>query len=146
MKSLLIVATLALSANAFSSEALIKLSRNSGFSPLPSSSVLSVFETGKVQLVSNHGSAVTKSQLKDISPNTVQAIKDNVEAINAKAEVIDLDANKPRCMDAPSSEITVKKNGKDVTIATFYSCHRAQMKSKAATDIIKLIQDIDSKR
>ncbi len=146
MKSIVLMATLVLSANAFSGEALIKFTRGSGFAPIPYSSVLSVYETGKVEVVTTRGTTKTKTQLEDLSPNTVQEIKDNIEAVKAKDVIVDLDANKPRCMDAPSSRIIITKNKKEVMIASFASCHRNQMQSKAATALIKKTLEIDAKR
>jgi len=146
MKSLLILATVAFSASAFSSEALIKFTRGSGFAPIPYSSVLSVYETGKVEVVVTRGVKTTKTQLEDLSPNTIQEIKDNIDAVKAQDAIVDLDANKPRCMDAPSSRILITKNKKEVMIASFASCHRNQMQSKAATALIKKTLEIDSKR
>jgi hypothetical protein len=146
MKSLLLVATLTLSFNAFSSDSLIKLSKNSGFSPVPSSSVLSITETGKASLVSYRGTAVIKTELKDLSPNDIQTIKDNVDTLNAKDKLVDPEAKKPKCTDAPSWQVSVTKNEKDVTIAYNNSCHTTKMKSKAATNLINLILTIDSQR
>lgn len=146
MKSLIVLATLALSASAFSSEALLTLTRHSGFSPIPFSSVLSVYETGKVDLVTTRGVVKKGTNLNAVSPNTVQDIRDNIDAVNAKDALVDLDANKPRCMDAPSQVYTIKKNNKEIEIGRNFSCHRVQMKSKAAAALIKTIQDIDSKR
>lgn len=146
MKSIVLMATLVLSANAFSGEALIKFTRGSGFAPIPFSSVLSVYETGKVEIVTTRGTTKTKTQLEDLSPNTVQEIKDNIEAVKVKDVIVDLDANKPRCMDAPSSRIIISKNKKEVMIASFASCHRNQMQSKAATVLIKKTLEIDAKR
>lgn len=146
MKSILILAAL-VSTSAFSSEALLKLSRHSGFSPRPYSSVLSVYETGKVDLVITRGNNdITTSELKDLSPNTIQKIKDSIEAINVKSPLVDKEANKPKCMDAPSSNVTVLKNKKEVTIGYYASCHRSEMQTKAAASLIKTIQTIDASR
>src|SRR4051812_1642139 len=111
MKSLLILAALAVSSSAFSSEALLKLTRHSGFAPRPFSSTLSVYETGKVELVVTRGNNdITKTEMQDLSPNTIQAIKDNIEAVKVKTPLIDLEAKKPKCLDAPSSEVKITKN------------------------------------
>lgn len=107
MKSILIAATFVLSTSAFSGEFLLKLTRHSGFSPIPFSSVTSVLETGKVEVLTTRGTVAKKTVLTTVSPNVVQEIKDNIEALNAKDALVDLDANKPKCMDAPSQVYTI---------------------------------------
>jgi hypothetical protein len=147
MKSLLILAVLAVSSSAFSSEALLQLTRHSGFAPKPFSSTLSVYETGKVELIITRGNNdITTTELKDLSPNTIQSIKDNIEAVKVKAPLVDLEESKPRCTDAPSSEIKITKNKKEVLIGYYASCHKSEMKSKPAASLIKTIQSIDLSR
>lgn len=146
MKSLVTLALVLLSTNVFSSDVLLKLNRHSGFSPVPFSSVLSIRETGKVDLLTTRGTVSKKTKLETLSPNTIQEIKDNIEKLNAKDALVDLDANKPRCMDAPSQVYTAIKDGKEIEIGRNFSCHRVVMKSKAAAALVKTIQEIDSKR
>lgn len=147
MKSLLLLAAFsAFSTSAFSAEALLKLTRHSGFAPIPFGSVVSVYETGRVELLTVKGMVQTKTRLPDVSPNTIQDIKDNIQDIRVKDALVDLESKKPKCMDAPSSKIFIRKNQKEVLIASYAFCHKAQMLSKAAAALIKTAQEIDSQR
>lgn len=146
MKTLFLIAAMTFSASAFSAEALLKLTRHSGFAPIPFGSILSVYETGRVELLTTKGMVQTKTRLPDVSPNTIQDIKDNIQDIKVREALVDLDSKKPRCMDAPSSKIIIRKNQKEVLIASFAFCHRTQMLSKAAAALIQTAQEIDSQR
>lgn len=144
MKNLLVLSALVLSTNSFASDYLLKYNVGSGFSPIPMSSETKVLEDGKVVRTVYQGTKTTTKLAKTLSPNTIQAIKDNIEALKANAKLVDLDANKPRCMDAPSRSITANKEGKEIRVYSVSTCHKSVVKSKAAENLIQAMETINA--
>jgi hypothetical protein len=142
MKSIILAATLAISTGAFAGGTLVKMKNHSGFGPKVYSSEISINENGKIVQVMNRGNEVETTELKTVSPNTIQSIKDDIESINAKDKLIDRDAGKPRCMDAPSSSISIIKNRKEVDVREKSLCHTFEMKSKAAQHLLSTVEKL----
>jgi hypothetical protein len=138
MKSLLIISAIAMSFNSFAGEYLLKETFGSGFSPVPMGRVTSILETGKVTEVKTVKGKKSAVVLKVLSPNTIQEIKDAIDDLKSTDTLVDLDANKPRCMDAPSTTLTVLKGKKEIVISARHSCHTEVVKSKAAEKLISL--------
>ncbi len=146
MKSLLVLAALVFTSQAMASDYLVRKQAFSGFGPKPTQWTLTITIDGKATVVSKSVTDNKQSKtVKTLSPNEIQSIKDNVDAINPKAEVVDLDEGKPRCMDAPSSSYYISVKGKDVQFAARNSCHSFQMKSAAAASLLKKVQEVETK-
>lgn len=142
MKSMIALGLLVTLTSANASEFLLKKAVRPGFMPNPTYTETTITESGKVKLLTQTHSTKSLKTVKEISPNQVQKIKDLIDAVNPKLKVIDLDANKPRCMDAPSRTYSITKNDKEVVIGGWSGCHRSQMNSKAAQELIKIISEI----
>lgn len=125
MKNIFMATLLVLSTNAFSAEFLIKLSRIPGFSPNPTASDLTINDRGQItyRIANNKGTTTTK--LGVLSDAALTKLKDKIELIADNAKLENLDANRPRCMDAPSTRILVNKGGKEITISSKVACRRS---------------------
>lgn len=139
MKSILVLATIVMSSQAMSAEVLLNYTKGSGFSPVPTSTNVVVKGNGEIVRTSKMGNKVEKTVVGKLSTATVQIIKDRIEMISDDAKLIDLDANKPRCMDAPSSTIYANKGGKEIQIARISGCHRFAVKESAAEALTKVV-------
>ncbi|MDD4975982.1 MAG: hypothetical protein PHY93_16615 [Bacteriovorax sp.] len=106
MKNLVILSIMALSLSAGAAD-LLTLKENSGFSPAAYSRQVSVNETGKIVRVKRVGGAATREVLGQLSANSVQSLKDQIEKIADNAKLVD--------SNAPSSSVSVNKGG-DKTI------------------------------
>ncbi len=142
MKSIIALSMLFSLASINASEFLLKKAVRPGFMPNPTYTETTILETGKVKLLTRTHAKQSLKTIKEISPNEVQKIKDLIAKVNPKAKVVDLDANKPRCMDAPSKTYSITKDDQEVVIGGWSSCHRSQMNSKAAQELIKIISEI----
>lgn len=144
MKSLVMVSLLTLSANTFAADYLLKFNYGSGFSPVKIGTELTVSETGKVVKTKWYGNTKETKLIKTLSPNTIQAIKDDISAIKSTAKLVDLDANKPRCMDAPSKTYRMMKEDKEVVFSLYSSCHKSIIKSKAAERLVQVVDTLNA--
>lgn len=142
MKSFLVLAAILLSSEAMSSEVLLKLSRGSGFSPIPTRTVVTISENGQIVVAKTVRNTTTKEVLGKLSVKAVESLKDKIEEIADDAVLVDLDAKKPRCMDAPSTEIAVTKGSKEIVIAAKRSCHRFEVEAYEASNLSKLIESV----
>lgn len=143
MKLLAMISLLALSSNTFAADYLLKMNYGSGFSPVKIGTELIVSETGKVVKTKWYGNTKETKLIKTLSPNTIQAIKDDISTIRSNAKLIDLDANKPRCMDAPSKTYRLMKEDKEVVFALYSGCHKSFVKSKAAERLVQVIDTLN---
>ena len=144
MKLLTFISLLSLSANSFAADYLLKFNYGSGFSPVKIGTELTVSETGKVVKTKWYGNTKETKLVKTLSPNTIQAIKDDITSIKSNAKLVDLDANKPRCMDAPSKTYRLMKEDKEVVFALYSGCHKSLIKSKAAEKLVQVIDALNS--
>lgn len=143
MKSLLIIAALTLSSQVMSSEVLVKLHRGGGYSPLITSIVVEISEKGEITRTRTVKTTPVKKVIGKISANALQVLKDRIEIVDDNVKLIDFDAKKPRCMDAPSSSITINKGGKEIKIGGKSGCHKLGTEDYSANDIANLIQSVE---
>jgi hypothetical protein len=143
MKILIILSVMALSLSAGAAD-LLTLTQGSGFSPIPSSSQVSVSENGKIIRFKRVRAAVTKETLGQLSATTVQSLKDKIEGIDDNAKLVDPNPKAPKCMDAPSSSITINKGGKEITISARSSCHTSTVEATNAYSLISIIEGLSS--
>lgn len=142
MKSLMVLAAIAMSSQAMSAEVLLKHTKGSGFGPFPTLITLEVKDNGEITRTSKVQNKIEKSVVGKLSASTVQVIKDRIEMISDEAKLIDLDAKKPRCMDAPSSRVSVNKGGKEIQIAGVSNCHRLAVKESTAEALAKVVEGL----
>ncbi len=142
MKSLIVLAAIAMSSQAMSAEVLLKHTKGSGFGPFPMSTTVEVKDNGEITRTSKFQNKTEKSVVGKLSASTVQVIKDRIEMISDEAKLIDLDAKKPRCMDAPSSRVSVNKGGKEIQIAGVSNCHRLAVQESTAEALTKLVEGL----
>ncbi|MBC7538807.1 MAG: hypothetical protein H7281_08300 [Bacteriovorax sp.] len=143
MKILVILSVIALSLTAGAAD-LLTYKGSSRFSPIPSSNQVSVSENGKITRVKQVRAAVTREVLGQLSANAVQSLKDQIEGIADNAKLVDPNPKAPRCMDAPSSSVSVNKGGKEITITTRNSCHTSTVEDSNAYSLISLITGLNS--
>lgn len=143
MKSIFVLAAIVMSSQAMSSEVLLKYTKGSGFGPFPSTKTLEVKDNGEITRTNKFQNKIEKTQVGKLSAATVQVIKDRIENVSDNAKLVDLDANKPRCMDAPSTRISVNKGGKEIQISGYSNCHRLEVQETVATEISKLVAALE---
>lgn len=140
MKSLIVFAAIAMSSQAMSAEVLLKYTKGSGFGPFPMSSTVEVKDNGEITRTSKFQNKTEKSVVGKLTASTIQNIKDKIETIADDAKLVDLDAKKPRCMDAPSTRISVIKGGKEIQIAGVSNCHRLAVQESTAEALAKAVE------
>lgn len=143
MKNLVILSIMALSLSAGAAD-LLTLKGNSGFSPVAFSNQVSVNETGKIIRVKRVGGTATREVLGQLSANSVQSLKDQIEGIADNAKLVDPNPKAPKCMDAPSSSISVNKGGKEITLTERASCHTSTVEDSNALALINVIMGLNS--
>jgi hypothetical protein len=143
MKSFLILFSIVLSSQAMSSEVLLKLSKGSGFGPIPRSSTLIVTELGQVTLLSSERRLVRKTEIAKLSKEAIESLKEKIETIDDAGILKNLDEKKPRCMDAPSTNLTVNKGGKEIVISAIRSCQRFQTSDLETNALTSLMQSFN---
>ena len=143
MKSLFVLAAIVMSSQAMSAETLLKYTKGSGFGPFPMSTTVEVKDNGEISRTHRFQNKIEKSVTGKLSAATVQIIKDRIETITDEAKLVDLDAKKPRCMDAPSTRIAVNKGGKEIQISGFSNCHRLAVQESAAEALTKVAESFE---
>lgn len=144
MKSLILMTILGLSSNVFSAEYLVKLTRASGFSPIARSSQLIISEDGKITSVVNVQSKITKSAVGTLSAKALANLKDTIERIADDAVLVDLDAKRPQCADAPGRRVEINKGGKTLIVSAVRNCHKYEVAGADANNLSKLAESLDS--
>jgi hypothetical protein len=142
MKNLIVLSVMVLSLSASAGE-LITLSKSSGFSPRPQSVKVTIEESGSIVRAIHTQGNLKKETLGKLSANAVQSLKDKIESIDDNAKPVDPNPKAPRCMDAPSSSITVNKGGKNILISSRASCHTSTVNDGNAVDLASLISSLD---
>lgn len=144
MKAIFLMTILSLSSNAFSAEFLVKLTRASGFSPIARSSQLIISEEGKITSVVNVQSKITKSAVGTLSAKTLANLKDTIERVADDAVLVDLDAKRPQCADAPGRRVEINKGGKTLIVSAVRNCHKYEVAGADASNLSKLAESLDS--
>lgn len=121
---------------------LLTYTQHSGFSPVAFSVKVAVSEEGKITRVRTQGTKVTKENLGVLSSTAVQSLKDKVGAIDDDAKLVDSNPSAPKCMDAPSSSISVNKSGKVITLKSNALCHTSVVKSIPANDLNNVMEGL----
>jgi hypothetical protein len=143
MKNLLIVSAFVLSFGASAGD-LLTLSTGSGFGPHVFSSKVSISETGSITRSVQSAGETKKETLGKLSTSAVQGLKDKIETIADNAKLVDPNPKAPKCMDAPSSSVSVNKGGKVITIALRANCHNSAVEDLYSSNLVDLIQGLSS--
>lgn len=142
MKTSLFILIAAISSQTFAAEKLITLTRGSGFSPVPRSIELSIEDNGKIISKTTTRGTSSSLLLGTLSKTAVANLKDRIELIDDNAVATNLDANRPRCMDAPSTRVVVNKGGKEIRISAKVSCQRFEV--EGTSDLTSLITGLET--
>ncbi len=143
MKFFILLSAITLSAQVMSAEVLLKYNQGSGFGPFVSSSSLTITEDGQVTKMISQARAVRRINIGKLSANVVANLKDKIETIADNGKLINLDAQRPGCMDAPSTSLIVNKGGKEITIAAWRNCQRHQTKDLEVKSLTSLAESFD---
>lgn len=135
-----LISLLALSTQAFSAEYLVKYVRGGGFAPVAMNLEVSVLENGKVVAVNKRGTVVSKTLVATLSPAGLQNLKDKIEQVPDNTKLVDLDPNRGRCMDAPSTRVTINKGGKEIAVSSVVNCKRFAAQDSYAVELSKLAE------
>ncbi len=140
MKAVLLASLLTISSQAFSAEILLKITTGSGFSPVPRSTSLVITEDGKVTQYETERKLVTKTEIAKLSTGAVENLVSKIETVQDDVKLVDIDAKKPRCMDAPSTSLVLNKGGKSIEVYAVRSCHRFFATSPEVERIVNLVK------
>lgn len=138
MKFLVTAMVLFVGLNTMAATALLKTRTVVGFAPEEYRGVFTttVLSNGVVEFENNKGQVTQVLKLSKL------ALKNLVAQI-AKVEVEALQGEDgPQCMDAPSVEYSVIKDGKEILIKTVYGCREKIMYS--AFSLVSVIQSVDN--
>lgn len=143
MTKMILAAAFMLSASAHAAQDLVTYSRSAGFSPRPGYETVRIQEDGKVRFYSQYLNR--KTNKKEITDKLIAKLSSErtaaLKAILSKIKEDDLkdqDANRPRCMDAPSSGIAVG----EIAIFRRESCHTWVNESAEAVSIKALVDGL----
>lgn len=139
MKFISLLSILVISTSAMSSELLLRYRTGSGFSPVPRSSTIQITDDGKVTLLETERKLSHKTEIATLTESSLENLKAKIETIDNSTTLIDIDASKPRCMDAPSSSLIVAKGGLEVEIYAKRSCHRYFAKDAEVEKLVNLV-------
>ena len=120
---------------------LIKFVQSTGFSPEPSVKTLYVDVTGRV-INSNKQiktGKVVNTAIAQLSPEALKSLVSKVATIPADAKLIDQNEGEPRCMDAPTSSITVTTKGQEVVVYQFIGCHTLSVQSGYSSQLYEVM-------
>jgi hypothetical protein len=81
---------------------------------------------------------------KVLDSRQLQWVMNQVRSIR-ETELVDLDADKPRCMDAPSFVWSVVKSSgaPELNIASWGSCHRFALKRNEGVALVRFLDQLD---
>jgi hypothetical protein len=135
-----LIALLALSSQAFSAEYLLKMTKGGGFAPIAMSKEVVVTEAGKIVATERRGTQITKTVIGSLSAAGLQILKDKIEEVPDTTKVVDLEPNRPGCMDAPSTRISINKGGKDIEIAAVRACKKFAAAGSFTAELTKVAE------
>jgi hypothetical protein len=113
---------------AHAAQVIARYDYNAGFSLKPGSEYVEIYNNGSVRFHSEYYDRQTqKMDVKDyrlavLRLGQIKAMTSNL-AIFKESDLIDEDAGKPMCTDAPSTEYSVFQGKKKVVITRYSGCH-----------------------
>ncbi len=123
---------------------LVKLVEHPGFVPVPALKTVYVDVTGRVistvQVYRNGLSAPKVTVLAQLTAEALKNLKEVTGAIKADAKLVDLNEGEPMCTDAPSTEVAVVINGKDVVVHNTSGCHEFSIQDYRAQMLKQLME------
>ncbi|MEQ1878652.1 MAG: hypothetical protein ABL958_18560 [Bdellovibrionia bacterium] len=135
----LIALLLTISFNAQAAETYVaRLVNHAGFSPRPQTITAEIARNGVVtyKVEDLRARTAVTTTVAHIMPDQVKKLLAAASRLD-KDMVIDLDAAKPICMDAPSRRLTVlDKTGQPFEIAGWRGCHRFEIPDNADSALI----------
>lgn len=143
MKTFILFSAIVLSSQAMSSEVLLNFTRGSGFGPTVSRSSLVVTSDGEVTKKFTQLRLVRSNKIGKLTANAVANLKDKIETIADEGKLINLDAKRPQCADAPSSSLIVNKGGKEIVIAARRACQNHETKDLETKALLNLVQSFE---
>ena len=140
MKAVLLISLLVINGPATSSEVILNLTSKSNFLLNPSTKSLVVTNDGNVTGYETENKFVKKTKIAKLSVDAVENLLMRVESIQEDSKLIDIDAKKPRCMDAPSNSLVVNKGGRLIEVYAIRSCHRFFAITPEVDRIVNLVK------
>ncbi|MCC2677811.1 MAG: hypothetical protein K0R29_387 [Pseudobdellovibrio sp.] len=123
---------------------LVKMVIHPGFVPVPALKTIYVDVTGRVisavQVYRNGLSTPKVTVLAQLTEQALKNLNEVVAAIPADAKLVDLQAGEPMCTDAPSTEVVVTVNGKDVVVHHTSGCHEFSIQDYRAQMLKELME------
>lgn len=123
---------------------LIKLQQNTGFAPVPFTKTLYVDVTGRV-ISSTQNFRSDKAVVVNIATLSAEALKnlnELVSGIEVNAELVDANQGEPMCMDAPTTEVSIVVNAKDVVVNRLAGCHKFSVQDYRAERLTQLMEGL----
>jgi hypothetical protein len=144
MKFVLSFLVCALSLPAFATDVLISFGEHDGFIRHPLIKALTISTDGSVVVeVREVSGGVIRNELTiQLAPTALQKLKRLIDGLPPEAKLVDLDANKPRCMDAPSQQIAVYTQGQQRVTYFWASCHASALENNAADELNSLVKSL----
>lgn len=125
MKNLVLLLTFVFSTSALASSVIAQKEFYAGFSPNPVQSIISILDDGSAtaELRYLHATKVENYDLATLSPTTLKGLQKRISEI-VPEPLKDWEADKPKCLDAPSKSYkVVKADGLEVPFYQWHSCH-----------------------
>lgn len=120
---------------------LLKYQQNSGFSPRPSNQVITVDSKGKVSSLETFSQDNTskKIDIAQLSSASMKTLKAQIATVKGESQLVDENENQPRCMDAPSTTVSIVKADQDLVISAWESCHTYKLYEGDAVNLANLM-------
>lgn len=123
---------------------LVKMVQHPGFAPVPALKTIYVDVTGRVistvQVYRNGLSTPKVTVLAQLTAEALKNLKEVTGAIKGNAKLVDLNEGEPMCTDAPSTEVSVAVNGKDVVVHSTSGCHEFSIQDYRAQMLKELME------
>lgn len=130
MKLILIAFAFMYNCLAFSADVIVQYKMSGGFVQNPSLLTVSLLSDGTIvkEIQSPQSSVkLSKEIVAKISGSALLNVQREINRIPYKTPLVDLDAKKPKCLDAPTSQIAIVNNGQSLVTYLRSSCHTSSL-------------------
>lgn len=119
----------------------IKYVIGSGFSPNPTLQNLYIDKIGRVinSVKVLKTNLVTTTQVAQLSPEALKNLNEKIVSIPVTAKLVDANEGEPRCMDAPTSTISVVVQNHDVPVFQRSGCHNLTTEEGSSSELRELM-------
>ncbi len=123
------------------SNLLLKYEQSAGFSPRPSTHTITVDKLGNVISTIHllQGDKISTMEIAKLSAAALKNLKAQLAQVPLDVQLVDQDPNAPKCMDAPSTTVSVMSGTTEISIYNWSSCHTYKTDEGNAQNLTQLM-------